>query len=514
MRLRFLHIKDKWVYVVIVALAAVVWGVNFYFFVRLPEFRAPIPGSDTALYWYIAKLIKADGVVLRQFHSYFFSPVYAILFYLFSLIGNSVSVASVFSGVCFVLSSLLIYYLAKRLFDKKVAFLTSMIFILYKPVIFYSLLPIKTMFFIAALLLFLVVYQLMLEKDKIVFAISGGFLAGVLLLTEGLFLPLLVVLLLYLCFKAAVKSRCLYFVVGIIVALMPVSIRNYAVSGAISPFSPVGGIHFFIGNNENATPFYRPVGGIRPNAFGHYFDALRVAENKLKKHLTDREANSFWLKEGLSFIMHHPDRFMRLYLKKILLSINNFEPPNNFLIYALEKYIPPLKKDFIDFSIVFALSLAGIVFFVAKYGKINFLMILALLYPFIVSLFFITSRYRIILPIFLMPFAAYFVFDMLNVIKERRFGLVALGLVVVITSFYVSRINLTKNIKGVFLMSYFRREYYTQGLANLEVKVKNAHNLKKKKYYLLREAGLLYRSGMEEIGDYLRNKAYSLHKTE
>ena len=52
---------------------------------------------------------------------------------------------------------------------------------------------------------------------------------------------------------------------GLVLALLPVAIRNYAVAGDWSPASSHGGLNFYIGNNANADGTYRPVPGITPD---------------------------------------------------------------------------------------------------------------------------------------------------------------------------------------------------------------------------------------------------------
>src|SRR5205085_11421411 len=57
----------------------------------------------------------------------------------------------------------------------------------------------------------------------------------------------------------------LALVAGIALAIAPVAIRNYAVSGELALVSSHGGLNFYIGNHEGATRTYQIIPGITPS---------------------------------------------------------------------------------------------------------------------------------------------------------------------------------------------------------------------------------------------------------
>ena len=475
----------------VVFLSFVYGALNLYFFSGLPEFRAPIPGSDTALYWYLGKLGREKGILFPEFKNYFFSPVYAYLFVFFSLLGNSVSIASIFSFLCYVLSSLLVYFLLELIFkDSLTALLGALLFIFYKPVAFYSLLPLKTMFFLLLFLSFLYFFH---SKNFFL----CGVCSALSFLLEGITLPLTFVSLIYAMLKRWLNIKTvLAFLCGFFLILAPFSLRNLLFKGSFFPLPPISGIHFYIGNNEKATGIYRRVNGIRPNAFGHYFDAKEVAERESHRKLSDQEVNDFWKRKAFSFIKENPKKFLLLYFNKFLLTFNGFEVPNNFNIYAVSEFVPTLKFNFFDFSILFPLGLAGVLLFLLKEKKLNLLIILLIIYPFILSLFFITSRYRILLVLFLIPYAAFFLRNLKTIFNRPL-----LFLFVIFVSFSalkVSRLDFPYIQKEVMKSSYERRVFYASRIAELE----------KRRLYM-KEARIFYLAGMKEVGSFLRAKALS-----
>ena len=488
-------------------LSLLLGGVNFFFFSKLPEFKAPIPGSDTALYWFLGELAKERGLLFSDFNSYFFSPVYAYLFFIFSFLGNSVSVASLFSLGCFILSALLVFLVTELLFeDTTLAFIASFLFVLCKPIEFYSFLPMKTMFFILLLLLFLYcVLKSLRSSSQFLFFLSG-FVAGIALEVEGLFLPILIVVLSYLFLKKELKLGKFFFVfIGMLVALTPFSLRNFLVAGSLNPISPLSGIHLYIGNNPKATGIYRSVSGIRPNAFGHYFDAKKVAEREEGRSLSDGEVNAFWRNKALLFVKENPEKFALLFLRKLLLSVNDFEIPNNFNMYVISQHIPPLKFNPLRFSVFFSLGVAGALLLLLKERRLNFMLVLLILYPFIISLFFITSRYRVIWIVFLVPFVAYLLGNFRWVLESY---LRVLFLLVTVSSlFLLSKQDLFPLQKRIMEKSYAKRAFYAKLLTDINEKLRKGVSERERKKLLLKEARLFYIARMGEIGNFLREKA-------
>jgi len=487
-----------------VFLISLLYGsLNFYLFSKLPEFRAPIPGSDTALYWFLGELGKEEGVLLPDFKNYFFSPIYAYLFVLFSHFGNSVSLASLFSLACYVLSSLLLFSVSRLIFkDSLTAFIGALLFTFYKPVAFYALLPLKTMFFILVFLSFL--YFLLRESSFL-----SGVFAGLSILVEGMALPLVLVSLTYSLLKGRPSFRkFLVFLCGLSFILAPFSFRNLLVGGSLIPLSPVSGIHLYIGNNERATGIYRRVPGVRPNAFGHYFDAKEVAERESRRKLSDGEVNDFWKKKAISFIKENPKRFVLLYLDKLLLTFNRFEVPNNFNIYVVSELIPTLKYNLFDFSILFPLGLSGVILFLLREKRLNLLLLLLAVYPSVLSLFFITSRYRIVLVLFLIPYAAY----LLRNLKELRKPPLKLTFILLssLLAFKVSNLNFPQLQKKAMERAYVKRVFFASRIGDIERKLQATDSQMERKRLLLREARLFYLAGMKEVGNFLREKALSV----
>ncbi len=169
---------------------------------------------------------------------------------------------------------------------------------------------------------------------------------------------------------------------------------NFSRSGDIVLITAIDGIHFFIGNWRNATGIYTPVPGIRPNPFGHYFDAKSVAEFiKKEKNLKPSEVSKFWKEFAFKHIKENKVRTLKLYVKKLLLSFNFKAIPNNYYLPEIRKRT--LLKFSVPFQIWLILGLSGVFLSVIKREENMFFYIILIGLISYLMLFFVTDRYRL-----------------------------------------------------------------------------------------------------------------------
>ncbi|RUM44230.1 MAG: hypothetical protein DSY35_02410 [Desulfurobacterium sp.] len=154
------------------------------------------------------------------------------------------------------------------------------------------------------------------------------------------------------------------------------------------------------------------------------------------------------------------------------------------------------------------LLLTGVILFLLREKRLNLLLLLLVVYPFVLSLFFITSRYRIVLVLFLLPHAAY----LLRNLKELpRFPLkLALIFLSSFLAFKISNLTLPQLQKKAMERAYVKRVFFASRIGNIERKLQATDSQMERKRLLLREARLFYLAGMKEVGNFLREKALSV----
>ncbi|MDP8237092.1 MAG: tetratricopeptide repeat protein, partial [Candidatus Erginobacter occultus] len=149
---------------------------------------------------------------------------------------------------------------------------------------------------------------------------------------------------------------------GVLAAVLPVTIRNYAVSGELVPISTNAGISFGVANNElsdGTTHFIPGIGNI-----GTPFDWPRIVrklEADLGRPLGHGEASNYLTRRALSFALRSPGSFLRLTGRKALLFWGPREIRNLREVHYARLHSPLLRRLPGNFSLVLALAILGAV---------------------------------------------------------------------------------------------------------------------------------------------------------
>ena len=454
-------------------------------------FTTPIPDSDVALYWFLSKFLSKEGPLIKNY-PIFFSMYYAYFFFFLSKIGNPVMLAIFLNSFFYLLTLLLFMKLVSTIFGKETGILSGILFMLTKVFLFYAILPIKTMVFIFLTTLFIFLY---VRRKYFFCGIIGSIVSNI----EGLFIPVFILYLLFLPIYAK-ESRLKKFLLvmsAFLLFLTPSLFLNYLSTGTFGFTSSSSGIHLYIGNHKKAKGIYTSIPGIRPNAFGHFFDAEKVAEKLSQRKLTPAEVNRFWWKMGIRNIFANPLRFVKLYFKKLLLFFSNWEVPNNFNLDYIRNRLLILNFLPIDFALAFSTGIAGFLYSIKSRRSPWELNLILLFYPFILSLFFITSRYRVIYYLPLLAYSAFLLVELKNVLKEN----------LKIQTFIVSIFLLAYAISTVPIMQSERVSFY-RGFKKKEVltlalrKIITSNYKEKTKRFLI--AKIFSKARMEEIARFIR----------
>ncbi len=127
-------------------------------------------------------------------------------------------------------------------------------------------------------------------------------------------------------------------VAGLLAGMAPVAIRNVVVAGEWTLVSSHGGLNFYIGNNADATGFYRPVPGVRPAIVGQEIDTRRIATEALGHPATDAEASSYFFGLAWTWIREHPLDAAALFVKKFAFTFHavHLALPQSYAFFAYD----------------------------------------------------------------------------------------------------------------------------------------------------------------------------------
>jgi tetratricopeptide (TPR) repeat protein len=185
---------------------------------------------------------------------------------------------------------------------------------------------------------------------------------------------------------------------GLILALMPMTLRNAAVAGDWSPVSSHGGLNFFIGNNAEADGTYHHVAGITPNIQGQQEDARRVAERAVGRRLDDGEVSAYFYGLGWQWIREHPRAAAALFARKLLYVFNRAHIVLNYS-YPFYAYDMPSGLALLPAGawLLVPLGIAGLVVAAPRDRLRDYLIWASFVpaYAIGVAVFFVSERYRL-----------------------------------------------------------------------------------------------------------------------
>ena len=382
-----------------------------------------------------AKGIAAGEWVGREV--FFRGPLYPYFLGIwYALFGESFYLPRLIQIIIGSLSCVLIFLLAKKLFNRTTGIIASVIACFYAPLIYFDaelLIPVLLIFLNLSLFLLLLSAEVRLKKR---WWLLAGIMLGFSAVARPNILIFLPFVLLWICIafweknKNRIVPSALFFLLGSILIISPVTIRNWAVGKDFVLISSQGGINFFIGNNyesdgktATAAPGSLPYDGYKDNI---WITSVKLAEKSAGKKLKPSEISDFWFKQGLDFIQTHPLRYLGLLGKKLYYFWNSYEIESNKNIYFFSRWSSLLRSLLWDhllrfpFGIICPLAVLGIILNAKRWKKYFLLYAFVFSYTLSVILFFVTSRFRLPVVPFLLIFAAYSIYWLVDRIRNRQ----------------------------------------------------------------------------------------------
>ena len=382
--------------------------------------------ADTEKYDSFALHILKGNFTHKDF--IYLNPLYPFFLAFIYLIGGHSHFAVAFiQALIDSISSVLIYFIASTLFNKKVGIIAAFTYACYGIAVFYTGILLAPTVVIFLTLLFIASLIFAEQRGKVfIFFISGIFfgLAGLARPNVILFLFLLPIW-----FFTLLKNRLgiyksiqgfLLLLVGFLMVLSLISIRNYSIEKRFSPFSVQGGLNFYIGNNPEATGYFMSPCGISSSPIDQVKTSIRYTEKTSGKNITPSQASSYWLLKGLTFIRDNPIDASSLYMEKFALFWRKEELPLN-IDYSLSKNFASIfRLPFISFGIIAPFALLGIILTLRK--RNNLLLILLFIFSYMASviIFFVSARYRLLIAPFLIICSSYFLYRFAEMIRAQE----------------------------------------------------------------------------------------------
>ncbi|MCD6125139.1 glycosyltransferase family 39 protein [bacterium] len=364
--------------------------------------------NDERFYFQLAKSLSAGmGLFIVNHFTARVTPMYPLFLSIPLHFCWSLTCARVFQIFFILPGVLLIYRLSKVIFhSEKVAAWTALVYSVYPPIVYISLLlyPQFILSLIILLVLNLVIDAYRTHRENFWQYLLFGIIFGVGVLTVPTFIAFFIVSFAFLFFRVANRAKfALWVVLGFLLVWGPWVVRNYNRFGVFIPLSTGGGEVLVAANHPDATPSsYVPLSS-KPwiNEMGKY---LRMGEIERNRELSRLGFSYLFERKlfGIPFILAKFANFFRPYPKPI----TEVSMPDWLykLIYAL-CWVP-----------VFIFGVLGI-FRMRKSREVILILSCIIVFAFIYAIYLTRVRYRIpIEPIFLV-FAVGWLLERFGVVK-------------------------------------------------------------------------------------------------
>jgi Flp pilus assembly protein TadD len=266
------------------------------------------------------------------------------------------------------LSCVLVYDIARRLFDARTAVAAAAVMVLYGPLIHFDAQPLIPVLHIALVLAGLLLMlraagvgaagvQRPERGERCDWALAGLSWGLAAIATPNILLAAPLAAAWARRRARAAGPAVILLVCGVAAPVALVALRNVAVAGQLVLISSNGGINFYIGNN----PDYDRTIRIRP---GGEFERLSRAPENLGI-IGGPAESGYFTRRALEFIGQYPRQALRLYLRKTIDLIAGREIPRNQDAYLYRSYSSLLALLLWRFGVAFPfgvvapLALAG-----------------------------------------------------------------------------------------------------------------------------------------------------------
>jgi tetratricopeptide (TPR) repeat protein len=421
-------IKRGWIVVTCIAVIGLALRLAFTL-----TMKAKWPGWDTpaidALYHHLWAQHIASGQIFSG-GPFFRAPLYPyLLAAIYAIFGIKFLTVYIIQNLLGTAAIVLTYLTARELFSKTTAYIAAGLVAINGVLIFFEaqlLLDFLTVDFSLLIVYFLLQAH---KKNSLWYYLGAGLWTSLFAITRPNILavvPLLVIWILFQKrpFKSAIRPGLIFFT-GVIILIVPVTLRNVIIGHDNVLIASQGGINFYIGNNETADGCTALLPGK-----GHswqYSDAeydaaidLGVKPGTLKPS----QVSDYYYDKAYKFIFNSPWKFVKLTIKKLYLFWNWYEISNNNSLYFITKYIGLGFYPLYLFAIIAPLGIVGAILCFWRERRYWLLPLVTFGYMATVIAYFVTDRFRLPVIPLLSITAAFAMTEVFSALKQTNYKMV------------------------------------------------------------------------------------------
>lgn len=427
--------KNSYIYLIL-AIIVLALSLRVIYLVQTkdnPLFKPVDTGLDPSLYHKRAQLIAQgtnlapDFIYGMPLYPYFLSLIY-------NLLGENIFAARLIQMLLGSLSCLIIYFIGKQAFNRRVGLIAMFLSALYGMFIFYEGMLLGTALAILFNCLIMVLLFSIQKQTNLKKWLLLGLLVGISGLNRAsifLFIPFILVWF-SLTAKEIFRKKLfsiVIFCLTVLLVIAPITVRNYLIAKDFIPISAHSGINFYIGNNPDADGSFKPPGSMHLSVEDLFADSIRQAQRYTGKKMKPSEVSKFWFTQSIRFMQTQPLSYLKLLFRKFALLFNSYEIFDVIDFSFFRQNFPTiLNLPLPNLRIILPLALLGLVLGAREWRQCLLLYLFILSSAISVVAYFVHARYRLPLVPFLIVFSAYTLDCWLRMLKHRNFRAVFLSL--------------------------------------------------------------------------------------
>jgi tetratricopeptide (TPR) repeat protein len=387
-------------------------------------------GLDTTAYAELARRIVSGDLLLGP-DLYYLSPLYMYVLAAGLAVTDSFTAVRVLQVIAGAVSVGGLWVMTRSWANARAAWWAAGLAVATGVITFYEILILQASIDTALTTAILLALTWALQSGRASWFVVSGAVFGITALNRPNMLAVVVGLAALLLIARRVRPAAA-LLVGLLIGLAPVAVRNGIVADQWFTVSSHGGLNLYIGNSPTATGFYQTVPGIRPSIAGQAHDAREVAGRALGRVVTDDEASTYFRNQALTWMREHPGDAVVLFAKKFAFV---FHASYVALPYSYPFYVHDTDAwlRFLPVGpwLLMPLGLIGLGVLVRRNAGADTLLWLSFvpLYAGAVALFFVADRYRLPLLVPMCAGAGVALDACASAVRARAWkGLVAPGL--------------------------------------------------------------------------------------
>jgi len=245
---------------------------------------------------------------------------------------------------------------------------------------------------------------------------------------------------------------------GAVLPILPITGRNYLITGGFLPISATGGINLHTGNNPDSDGYSPIPSGIAWERTWYQAEAAAGAYGS-------RAQDAHWRSLAFKFWREQPLRALTLLVKKVYLYWNAYEIPNNMSYEWARERSSVLRLVPLTFAVVGPLGLLGIALGGWRSRQAWLLVLFVATNMIAVAIFFICGRYRMPAVPALCAFAGFALVTLARLCSAKRWAGLLLGLtaLAVFAVFVNSDAYGVRRVRGANRDGYYLGQSYVLG---------------------------------------------------